>query len=146
MKRVIKSTIMMCLLFTAHIVFGQKDSTKRQKFEALRTQILINKLDLTQEEQAAFLPIYAEFKNREKALHRKERKLLKAAKADSISNSEASNILAKLKKVRLAQARLFSNYTDKFLAVLPAEKVVKLYAVEREIKRIIAAKIRERKK
>lgn len=146
MKRMNKYIALIALMISASFCYAQKDSSKREKFEALRSQILIKKLNLTETEQKTFLPMYKEYKDKERALQKRERKLIKASQAEAISKEEASKILLKLKKIKKAQANLFSIYTDKFLTVLSPEKVVKLYAVEREIRKIVAKKIRERKK
>ena len=70
---------------------------------------------------------------------------MRNAQKTDISEIEAKKMLTTLKNLNQQKADLYKSYTDKFLTVLPAQKVLKLYAVEREIRKILMSKIKERK-
>jgi len=134
------------LLFTSSLtISAARDTAKERKFEELRNQILIEKLALTEKEQTTFLPLYKEYKDQEKALIKKIRRIMRNAEKEGITEDEARKSLTRLKKLNQQKATLYKTYTDKFLTVLPAKKVVKLYAVEREIRKILMNKIKGRK-
>ena len=123
----------------------KKDTAKQRKFEELRNQILIEKLSLTEQEQKDFLPLYTDYKEKEQEINKQIRRTVKSSQKEGLTEKEANVVLEKLKKLNLEKANLFSSYIDKFKTVLPATKVVKLYAVEREIRKILMNKIKERK-
>lgn len=145
MKNILKYTLL-CIftLSMSQAVWSQNN--KRAKFDSLRNTIITQKLELTSEEQAKFLPLYSEYKKQERDLMRKERKLLKSASQKELSAEEAAKVLNQLKRNKQQQATLYKKYQDLFLEILSPEKVLKLYTVEREIRKIVAAKLRERRK
>jgi hypothetical protein len=139
-------------LFTLSLILGScfaataaRDTAKERKFEELRNAILIEKLALTAQEQKDFLPLYKEYKDKEKLLIKQIRSIMRNAQKTDISEIEAKKMLTTLKNLNQQKADLHKSYTDKFLTVLPAQKVLKLYAVEREIRKILMSKIKERK-
>ena len=145
MYRLIKIIGVIGFLAMAFNVNAARDTAKERKFEELRTKILIEKLALTDKEQKEFFPLYKEYKDKEKVLNSKIRKTHKAAQKEAVTEEEAEKLLKKLKNLTQQKATLFKTYADKFNAVIPAKKVLKLYVVEREINRIIRNKIKERR-
>lgn len=145
MKNILKYTLLS--IFTLSMSqAGWSQNKKRAKFDSLQNTIIVQKLALTQEEQDKFLPLYNDYKKKERMLIRKERKLLKQASEKKATSDEAMKILLELKRTKQQQALLYKKYQDLFLQILSPEKVLKLYTVEREIRKIVAAKLRERRK
>lgn len=132
-------------LGSCFIASAARDTAKERKFEELRNAILNEKLALTEKEQKEFLPLYKEYKEKEKLIITKIRRTMRMAQKTDLSDAEAKKTLTQLKQLHQQKANLYKTYTDKFLTVLSAQKVLKLYTVEREIRKILMSKIKERK-
>ena len=121
------------------------DTAKMRKFIELRNTIITEKLSLTDKEQADFLPIYNEYTEKEHKLRNEIRKILRQTKDKSYTEDEANKALSALAKLEKEKATLFEAYMEKFKTVLPSSKVLKLYAVEREIQHTLMKKVKEGK-
>ncbi len=144
MKKLILS-ILILFAGTTLLARATHDSAKRKKFEELRNTILSETLSLSKEEQKSFLPIYNEYKHKEHRIMKQIRKTTRSANNAKLTDAEATRLLDKLKQLHRQKARLFTTYSDKFKTVLPVQKVVKLYAVEKEIRRILLNKLKDRR-
>lgn len=145
MKKVI-ITMLAVLLATFSWAQGKgSDTAKMRKFVELRNTIITEKLALTEKEQADFLPVYNEYTEKEHQLRNDIRKILKKTTVKTYTEEEANKILAELAKLEKDRASLFETYMEKFKTVLPSTKVLKLYAVEREIQRTLMKKVKEAK-
>ena len=124
----------------------KRDSSKQEKIKELQAIILTEKLALTEEEKKNFLPLYYQYKDEERALAKKIRRVGRLANNPNLTEEEANKILNQMVQLNQEKAALFAKYVKQFKTVLPATKVAKIYVVEREINRIILQKIKERKK
>ncbi len=143
-----KTILSIFLLSCTFGLFGQKgnqDTAKIRKFEELRSAIIIEKLALTVKEQKEFLPLYNEYKQKEKVIAQKIRKTSKEANNEQLTDEQANELLKKLEEYQKEKATLFATYNTKFNTVLPAKKVLKLFVVEREIQRTLMKKVKESK-
>jgi len=145
MKKVIITLLAMFLGTLSWAQSKGHDTAKMRKFIELRNTIIVEKLALTEKEQADFLPVYNEYTEKEHILRNKIRKILKKTKDKTYTEDEANKVLSELAKLEKEKATLFETYMEKFKTVLPSSKVLKLYAVEREIQHTLMKKVKEGK-
>jgi len=147
-----KPTKLIAVFFLA-TVFGLGSlmaQTQEQidQFNQERKAYFTEKLELTDAESRAFWPLYEDFANRKMKLVEDERNAYAYAhkNADHLSDKEVRETLAttfRLKEEQLALEKDF--YQNKFMTVLPAQKVMKLGKVEWDFRRYLMKKLREQR-
>lgn len=137
------------LLFAASYVAAQPGGkANRDKIKSVKIAFITEKLDLTVSEAEAFWPVYNEF---DKAMHeaRKAMKTKRGEKGeldiDNISNEKAKEMLTSRLKHEEEVMKLKKDYTNKFLAILPAVKVLKLFHAEEEFKKELLRSMRAKR-
>lgn len=113
---------------------------KNEKFNhriAKADSILIVQLELTEKEQAEFLPVYHQYIKDKKANRMKFRpqKGKGSKKMEDLSDEETEAIIQKRFEFTQADLNLKKSYHEKFKKVLPIKKVAKFYHVEKRIYR-----------
>jgi len=125
---------------------AQKDKPQKNKAEkeakiaALRKQYMIEKLALTDAEQKAFLPLFDEFKQKDKTLRDTFRKKWNPNQIIFMDDKKAEEMLNAMIKLKDDQNNLFKEYILKFKKVLPIKKVVMLPHIEKEFKKEVLKK------
>ena len=142
--------IAVCLL---SMVFGWGSlmaQTQEQidQFNQERKSYFTEKLELTDAEAKAFWPLYEDFANRKMKLVEDEHNAYAYGhkNADHLSDQEIRETLSttfRLKEEQLALEKDF--YQNKFVTVLPAQKVMKLGKVEWDFRRYLMRKLREQR-
>lgn len=146
-----------CILISAIIMllqarsFAQSQSetgfqTKKEKIETQKVAFITTKLDLTTDESKNFWPVYNEFTTKKEAIRKEFKSAFKATDADSLSESQAKERIDAELKMEQAILDLKVEYSSKFLAVLPANKVVKLQNADQEFKKVLLKMLKETNK
>ncbi len=129
--------IALLTLFTLAGVLGmaQKKGGDMNHRLAKADSLLIEKLELTEAEQKAFLPLYHEFVKAKKANRKKyfasERKGKK--KMDELSDAELDEIIQKRFAFKQGDLDIQKMYHEKFKKVLPMKKLAKFYHIEKRL-------------
>lgn len=137
MKRLL--TLAAALLVMGASAFAQgQPAPKKHKVnrEAEKIGFLTQKLDLTPEEAQVFWPVYNQYakeaKECQKAV-RQARKALRPGKDQpAYTEVQAKTAIDTFVKAVEAEKALLAKYNPKFLKVLPAPKVAKLYVAEEQ--------------
>ena len=117
-----------------------------EKFKEERKVYFTEKLELTEKESKAFWPLYEDFQNRKMKLVEDERNTWSYAhkNAENLTDKEILETLHKGYALKEKQLELeMEYYQEKFLAALPAKKVLKLGKVEWDFRRHLLRKLRE---
>lgn len=118
-------------------VTAGEDPKARARIEAARAAYITERLDLTPQEAEKFWPLYGEFADKRKALIRQYRE----AKRSGKSEEELITLQLKLKQDELD---LEKSYSDQFLKVIPAQKLVNLRNAERDFSRLVMKQLQKR--
>jgi hypothetical protein len=145
------------LLFSVITVFAvagfSQDKPKPNKpnaefWEAIKTKriaVFTENIGLTPTEAQKFWPIYNAFdKERTDLMHKRrdmEQKLEESK--TGLSDAEYRKIANDLVATHMEEARLMESYNTKYMQVLPAEKVCKLYRAERKFREYLMHEFRE---
>lgn len=114
---------------------------RKEQMKAKKVAFITEKLELTEEESAAFWPVYNQM---EEDLHtlrtnfRKERKSDK--KLEDMTDEEVDALMTKAFDFKQKELDIKKRYHVKFKQVLPVRKVAKLYHLEKEFRKHVAAK------
>jgi hypothetical protein len=121
---------------------GQGREAIKEKLNSQKIAFLTDKLELTEAEAEKFWPVYRAF-DQERAEIRTD--LLEENMEVRLSDKDAENNLNNIIELKEKDLALHKKYIQKFKAVIPAAKVVRLFQAEREFKLKVMEKLRERK-
>jgi hypothetical protein len=110
-----------------------------------KVAFITEQVGLTSQESQKFWPIYNQLEKERNDLMDKKRDLEesteeKTPKTDEYYRKLAQEIVA----MHLKEGKLTEEYNAKFLSVLPAEKVVKLYRSERKFRSYLMQEMRKK--
>ena len=143
--------LIILLLFASNLSFSQdcpRYKENREKIESEKVAFLTDKLDLTVKEAQDFWPTYNEFQKKREKFFIERRKIHKSLikDVDTMSDKEIIEFITKVNDLKLKEVKLEKEYSDKFLKILPAKKVIMLQKYEMEFKRTLLHKLKEGKK
>jgi len=128
--KTIKLTLIALLTFGFSAGFSQSEE-KIAKRKAKIATILVKRLELTEEEQKNFLPIYEQYVVERKTLRKNFRIVDKKGKKLSESSDEdIEKIILNSFEFKQKQLDIKKTYHLKFKQVLPIKKIAKLYRFE----------------
>ena len=126
---------------------GQKKedkSAKQEKMKVLFKQYLNDKLALTETEKKGFWPIFEEYKKKEKELKDSFRKKYKPNSIPFMDDKQAEAYLNDFFQLNETINQLFKETTVKLKKVIPIKKVAMIPHTEREFKKELLKKMREK--
>lgn len=124
---------------------GKHGSEMHDQLQAAHVGFITNKLSLTEAEAQAFWPIYHAYKTEKKALiSQQDKKAMRKnmQSMDKLSEKEALALLEKMTSHRTAMLSLEQSYQSKYLAVLPANKVLMLHHAEMQFKQRVMQRLK----
>lgn len=116
----------------------EREPEARKRIEAARAAYITQRLELTTEEAEKFWPVYREFAG-------KRRELLQQYREVKNSGKNEQELIELQLTLRQQELDLEKEYSDKFLKVIPAEKLVNLRSAEKDFSRIVMRQIQQRK-
>lgn len=148
-RRIRKMMVVLLLLGSASMVFAQGGKPSKEEMEekikVLKISYLTARLDLTEAEAQKFWPIYNAFEEEMKDFrppHPGEAK----PDIEAMSDAEIENKINEMFKNQYQRIELEEAYFQKFKAVIPLQKVMKMYKAEKDFKKEIIEKFKEHKK
>jgi hypothetical protein len=141
MKKYILSLVVFFCITT--LVFAQKQGDRKNRMESYRIAYITEKLDLTPDEAQRFWPIYNQFRDELKKIH-KDTKGQKAI-AD-MTDSEAENAISGNFEREEKVASLKKEYVKKLKGIIAPKKIAQLQQVEQDFKKEVLERMKERRK
>lgn len=148
MKRTLTFLLIVMLPLIVLAQRGPRFEENRERIEARKVAHITDELDLSPKEAQSFWPVYNEFNDKREAIvaaSRATRRELTKSEIDQLTEAEAR----KMADEQLIHAQqmldLRKTYHTKFLEVLPAVKVLKLYKAEEDFKRLLLDHLRGRR-
>lgn len=123
----------------------QMDPKLIELIKSKRVAFVTDQVGLTSQEGEKFWPVYNQLEKERNAVMDKKRDLEESAddktvKTDDFYRKLANEIVA----THLKEGKLIEEYNVKFLNILPAEKVVKLYRSERKFRSYLMQEMRKK--
>jgi hypothetical protein len=131
-------------LFVTNFGFAQKNGEKGERIKALWVAFITQELDLSADESAKFWPIYNEYTETERDLMKSKRKLSRKPISE-MSDAEMEAQFNQSLNIDEKIIALKRSYYPKLKTAIPASKIAKLPAAEREFKKKIIRFIQERR-
>ncbi|MEM1328304.1 MAG: hypothetical protein AAGI23_20285 [Bacteroidota bacterium] len=117
---------------------------RQERIQAFRAEVFTEELQLTDTESSAFFPMYETYTEERRDLQQKHKQLQRQLLV--ISDEEASTKIEELFQLEEAEIDLKRRYFKQFLTVLPIRKVLRIPAAEREFKKELLEKARDRRR
>jgi hypothetical protein len=109
-----------------------QDDEALEKIRAAKVAFFTNKLSLSTAEAQAFWPIFNEYEEKHHQLKKKKRSLMMSRFIEEKSDNELIADLRKMHELRQNEVELDKEYLEKYLKVLPPQKVADYYRAERQ--------------
>ena len=128
---------------------SQEQREKRKaKMKEMKKSFIKTELELTEEEEEVFWPIFDEYENKRDALrkeHRSLRKQFKGKSLDELREAEAEEMLAKEMAFREKRLALDKDFEQELKTSLSAKKIILLHKAERKFKKKLLDRMKGRR-
>ncbi len=141
-KQIILLLVSVLLIGTSSLSLNaQRQNLERIKAE--RVAFFTEQLELSSDEAEKFWPLYNDYSNRRDKLNEESRMLIRFVgnNMENMDEAEIDEQLNKYIEIQNKSHKLFLDYNEKFLQVLPASKVIKLYIAESKFKQWLIKRI-----
>ncbi len=145
MKKLVILSIFICL--TAISAFGQNPKSDFDHFKSQKIAFITEKLNLTPKEAQEFWPVYNQYEV-ERMEIQKSRKELEIKTRDEnvrLSDQEVIRITRSISESFKKEAELGAYYNEKYLKILPPQKVLQLYRAENQFRAHMFEQLRKRR-
>ena len=139
-----RSLILGMLLLISMISYSQKSERKEKMDEKLQSQkiaYITSELELSPEESQVFWPIYNEH---ETEINKLKEGMKRVKPSSEMTEEAAAELVSQSLEFEEKALQLKKSYLNKMAEVLPMTKIAKLQMLEREFKRKMLRKIRDR--
>lgn len=139
----------LAFIATASLSIAQENATKRrhfspEEFQAKQREYITNKAELTQAEADAFFPLFFELQNKKFELERNTRKEINVRKPQEMNEEQCRTFVNKMAELKIEIAKLEKEYTEKYLNVLPACKLMRVQHAENSFQRDLMKRMMRR--
>ena len=143
-----RNTFALLLLFIGFIsttAQAQRRSEEEiKKIQDAKVAIITNRLNLTPEQSTGFWPMYNEYAQRRREIHRAQRKIINDKKAEGQNDEAVLNNLKEVQELRQKELDLEKEYQNKFLKVITASQVIELYKAERTFNDMLIQRLKQK--
>lgn len=144
-----KLILLISLIFATQLqAQGLKLSEKKEKIKAIKTAYLTAELQLTEEENKKFWPLYNAYEDKVREFkHERLRRYLDANDNDmtELSAKEASDLLAKVEQSEEIAYQERKKFIQHLKTFLPAVKILQLKKAEEQFNRKLLQQVRNKK-
>ncbi len=143
-------TILTFSLFLNVLLINAQDPDKSfmnlQEFEKNKQEFIMKHANLSQEEADSFFPLNSELQKKKLELHRKHQETMKLTKESSdISDKEYKELIDNNVDLKMKEAELDKEYSDKFNKLMSPQKLFKAQQAEKTFMQEELRKYRESK-
>lgn len=133
-------------LVTGTAAWAQRPSGEEmQRIQDAKIAIITNRLNLTPEQATGFWPVYNEYSQKRREIHRAQRKIINDKKAEGKTDEQVLNNLKEVQELKQKELDLEKEYQTRFLKVISASQVIELYKAERTFNDMLIQRLKQRK-
>lgn len=147
MKNLIIGTI--ALVFFSLSSSGQRrlSGEDMEQFKSQKISFITEKLNLTPKEAQEFWPVYNQFEKEKMDIQQSRRELEQRTLNEDIrmSDQEVIRVTRSIAASHKKEAALLETYNERFLKVLPPQKVLQLYRAENQFRAHMFEQFRKRR-
>jgi Spy/CpxP family protein refolding chaperone len=131
------------LMLATQTTFAQPGHIK-DRIQDARKEYVIKRLDLTQEQQKKFVPLYEDYTSKQHEIQKKIRFLRLETGSLALSDAEMNADIDKMIELKQKELDLEKEYIGKFRQILNVKQVVEMYKAERDFVRVVLKRLRDR--
>lgn len=106
-----------------------------EEYQAKQKEFIVRHAELTEEESAAFFPLYFELQSKKHEVNRSVWKQARAVAPHERTEEECVEMIDALADVKIACAQLEKDYLQRFKEILPAKKLMRVQMAEERYQR-----------
>lgn len=106
-----------------------------EEYQAKQKEFIVRHAELTEEESAAFFPLYFELQSKKHEVNRSVWKQARAVAPHERTEEECVEMIDALADVKIACALLEKDYLQRFKEILPAKKLMRVQMAEERYQR-----------
>lgn len=131
------TTLLVCLMCIVASAQEQKPRPRMtpEEYQAKQKEFIIRHAELTEEESAAFFPLYFELQGKKHEANRRVWKQVRAVPPHERTEEDCDKMIDALADVKIECATLEKEYLAKFKAILPAKKLMRVQMAEERYQR-----------
>ena len=134
----------MALLSITTASAQRKSEEEIKRIQDAKVAIITNRLNLTPEQSTGFWPVYNEYSQKRKEIHRAQRKIINDKKAEGQTDEQVLNNLKEVQELRQKELDLEKEYQNRFLKVITASQVIELYKAERTFNDMLIQRLKNK--
>ena len=134
----------MALLSITTASAQRKSEEEIKRIQDAKVAIITNRLNLTPEQSTGFWPVYNEYSQKRKEIHRAQRKIINDKKAEGQTDDQVLNNLKEVQELRQKELDLEKEYQNRFLKVITASQVIELYKAERTFNDMLIQRLKNK--
>lgn len=131
---ILLTALLLCLTLAAQEQ-GRRPHMSKEEFDAKREQFITKQAGLTEQEAAAFFPIYNECQRKKHELNGQAWKLRKEARGRQLSEEEYRNLLEQIANLRIRVEELEKEYLARYHQVLTYKQIFAVQGAEGRFQR-----------
>ncbi|WP_031530425.1 hypothetical protein [Dyadobacter crusticola] len=132
------------LASASHANAQQRSEEEVKRIQDAKVAIITNRLNLTPEQSAGFWPVYNEYSQKRREIHRSQRKIINDKKAEGKTDDQVLNNLKEVQDLRQKELDLEKEYQNKFLKTITAAQVIELYKAERTFNDMLIQRLKQK--
>ena len=115
-----------------------------EEFQTKQKEFIIQHAELTEEESAAFFPLYYELQQKKHEINGRVWKQARAVPPHERSEEKCNEMIDALADIKIECATLEKEYLAKFKTILPAKKLMRVQMAEDRFQRELLKNMHER--
>ncbi len=144
-KNFVLLAVLLLAVFSIN-AFGQRKSEEEmKKIQDAKIAIITNRVNLTQEQSADFWPLYNEFSNKKRQIHREQRKIIGQKKLEGMTDEQVLNGLKEIQELKQNELNIEKEYQGYFLKIISASQVAELYKAEKTFNDMLLQRLKQRR-
>ena len=132
-----------CLAAAAQQPQGQRPRMTPEEYQAKQKEFITRHAELTEEESAAFFPLYFELQGKKHEANRRVWKQVRAVPPHERTEEDCVKMIDAMADVKIECATLEKEYLAKFKEILPAKKLMRVQMAENRFQREILKGIQQ---
>jgi hypothetical protein len=140
MNTIVRSLLLM--LLTSSFAFGKQANPKQQRIHAAKMAYMADRLQLTPEQSAAFVPVYNNYERDFIAVRAPFVKKYKLNEEEGQQNMTVRQYVEDDLDYQQQVIELKRSYNERFLKVISSHQLADMYIAEREFKQILVKRLK----
>jgi Spy/CpxP family protein refolding chaperone len=136
--------LVMIVAAASNVNAQHRSEEEIKRIQDAKVAIITNRLNLTPEQSAGFWPVYNEYSQKRREIHRSQRKIINDKKAEGKTDDQVLNNLKEVQDLRQKELDLEKEYQSKFLKTITAAQVIELYKAERTFNDMLIQRLKQR--